>query len=272
MTTPAVMGPAPAKINLALVVGPRRDDDRHELVTVYQRVDLGDRITVEPADETTVEGFEEDTIVRGALALLDAPHGWRVHIEKHVPLATGLGGGSSDAATALRLANAQLAAPLAHEALHQLARHVGADVPFFLCDGPQLGTGDGTTLEPLDLPQDFAVLLLLPGGAHKHSTGAVYDAFDRRRGDDGYERRVDALRTALAGIRRPRDLAALPPNDLASSPLAAELRAHGAFRADVSGAGPTLYGLFNRIADAKRAARALGHLGRTWVTIPAWYG
>ncbi|NUR74836.1 MAG: hypothetical protein HOQ28_00945, partial [Thermoleophilia bacterium] len=51
-----------------------------------------------------------------------------------------------------------------------------------------------------------------------------------------------------------------------------ELRAHGAFRADVSGAGPTLFGLFNRTADAARAARALGHLGRTWVTVPAWYG
>jgi 4-diphosphocytidyl-2-C-methyl-D-erythritol kinase len=267
-----VFGPAPAKLNLALVVGPQRADGKHELVTVFQRIDLGDRITVEPAAETTIGGFPEDTIVRTALALLDAPHGWRVKIEKHVPLAAGLGGGSSDAATALRLANEQLDAPLPPEVLQKLAAQVGADVPFFLNDGPQLGTGDGTTLEPLDLPQDFAVLLLLPKDAHKPSTAEIYADFDARRGEVGFDERSDALRTALANVRRPRDLSTLPPNDLASSPLAAELRAHGAFRADVSGAGPTLYGLFNRTPDAKRAARALGHLGRLWITVPAWYG
>jgi len=267
-----VTGPAPAKINLALVVGPIRSDGKHELATVYQRIDLGDRVTVEPAPETSVAGFLDDTIVRRALALLDAPHGWRVHIDKRVPVAAGLGGGSSDAATALRLAAAQLAAPLADGRLHELAVRVGADVPFFLNDGPQLGTGDGTDLAPLDLPQDYAVLLLLPAGARKESTAAVFGRFEARDGVDGFAERSAALRRLLAAVRRPRDLAALPVNDLASSPLADELRAHGAFRADVSGAGPALYGLFNRTADAKRAARALGHLGRIWVTVPAWYG
>jgi 4-diphosphocytidyl-2-C-methyl-D-erythritol kinase len=267
-----MIGPAPAKLNVALVVGPRREDGKHELVTVFQRVDLGDRITVERAAETTITGFPEDTIVRAALALLAAPHGWRVTIEKHIPLAAGLGGGSSDAATALRLANEQLEQPLPSERLHELAAQVGADVPFFLRDGPQLGTGDGSSLEPLELPQDFAVLLLLPQDARKQSTAEVYAAFDRRGGEAGFDERAAALRAALASVRRPRDLAGLPPNDLASSPLAAELRAHGAFRADVSGAGPTLYGLFNRTVDVKRAARALGHLGRLWITVPAWYG
>ena len=264
-------GPAPAKINLALVVGPLRADGKHTLATVYQRIDLGDRISVEPADETTVEGFA-DTIVRGALELLAAPHGWRVRIEKHTPVAAGLGGGSSDAATALRLANAQLHEPLAPKELHALAARVGADVPFFLCDGPQLGTGDGTALEPLDLPQDFAVLLVLPEGAAKQSTKAIYDAFDARGGADGFADREAALRDALAGVRRPRDLAALPPNDLARSPLAVALLAAGAFRADVSGAGPAVYGLFHSRADAQHAGDALRAVGRTWVTVPAWYG
>lgn len=262
-------GPAPAKINLALVVGPRRPDGKHELATVYQRIDLGDRVTVEPAEETTVEGFEEDTIVRAALDALETPHGWRIRIEKHTPVAAGLGGGSSDAATALRLANAQLDEP---RELHDLAASLGADVPFFLRDGPQLGTGDGTELEPLELPQDFVVLLLLPHGAVKPATAQVYAEFDARGGEVGYDERLAALRAALAQVRRPRDLAALPPNDLASSPLAGELRAEGAFRADVSGAGPVLYGLFHRIADAKRAAHAVRGLGRTWITVPAWYG
>ncbi|MFL5927815.1 MAG: 4-(cytidine 5'-diphospho)-2-C-methyl-D-erythritol kinase [Gaiellaceae bacterium] len=189
-----------------------------------------------------------------------------------MPVAAGLGGGSSDAASALRLANAQLPRPLSAPALHELAAEVGADVPFFLHDGPQIATGDGTVTEPADLPQDFAVLLLLPNGARKASTADVYAAFDNGDGANGFAERAAALRAAVTSIRRPRDLAALPPNDLASSPLAAELRAHGAFRADVSGAGPALYGLFLRIGDARRARGALGHLGRTWITVPAWYG
>jgi 4-diphosphocytidyl-2-C-methyl-D-erythritol kinase len=266
-----VKGPAPAKINLALVVGPLRDDGKHELTTVYQRVDLGDRISVEPAEETTIEGFA-DTIVGGALEALDAPHGWHVRIEKHTPVAAGLGGGSSDAATALKLANVQLAQPKPPEELHALAARIGADVPFFLYDGPQLGTGDGTELEALDLPQDFAVLLVVPHGATKPSTRSVYEAFDARDGAAGYAERVAALRAALANVRRPRDLAGLPPNDLASSPVAAELVAAGAFRADVSGAGPAVYGLFNSLADATRVKRSLSHLGAIWVTVPAWYG
>ena len=264
-----MIGPAPAKINLALVVGPLREDGKHELVTVYQRVDLVDRITVEPAERTVVEGFE-DTVVTKALSRL--PGAWRVRIEKRTPVAAGLGGGSSDAATALRLANAQLDEPVSAEELHAIAAEVGADVPFFLYDGPQLGTGDGTLLEPLELPQDFAVVLLLPDGETKASTGEIYGAFDARDGAAGFAERAAALRAALADVRRPRDLAALPANDLARSPLAEELRAAGAFRADVSGAGPTLYGLFHSTGEARRAERSLRRLGRTFLTVPAWYG
>jgi 4-diphosphocytidyl-2-C-methyl-D-erythritol kinase len=232
-------------------------------------VDLGDRITVEPAHATTVSGFD-DTIVRRALALL--PGRWRVRIEKRVPVAAGLGGGSSDAATALRLANAQLDEPLDPAELAAVGAQVGADVPFFLHDGPQLGSGDGTILEPLDLPQDFAVVLLLPRGHAKRSTGDVYAEFDARVGHDGFGERAAALRDALGRVRRPRDLAALPRNDLAASPLTEALVEAGAFRADVSGAGPALYGLFHRIEDAERAERAVRRLGRTFVTVPAWYG
>lgn len=266
-----MIGPAPAKINLALVVGPLRDDGKHELMTVYQRVDLGDRIAVEPAAVTTVEGFD-DTLVTRALELLGASHGWRVRIEKHIPVAAGLGGGSSDAATALRLANAQLDAPRELEELHAIAAHVGADVPFFLHDGPQLGTGDGTTLEAVDLPQDFIVLLVLPAAEKKQSTGDVYAAFDARQGAAGYEERAAALRDALERVRRPRDLAALPANDLAQHAFTERLREAGAFRADVSGAGPVVYGLFQDEAAAKRAKRVVKGLGEAWITVPAWYG
>jgi 4-diphosphocytidyl-2-C-methyl-D-erythritol kinase len=263
--------PAPAKINLALVVGPRAADGLHEVATVFQRIDLCDTISVEPAGALTVEGFEHDTIVRGALEGVAAAAGveprWRASIEKRIPVAAGLGGGSSDAATAIRLANGLLDEPLPQAELHAIARSLGADVPFFLQPGTQLGTRDGSTLRPVSLPQDYAVLLLLPHGAVKESTGAVYARFDRAA---GFADRKARVLEVIARARHAADLAALPANDLASSPLAAELVSAGAFRADVSGAGPTLYGLFRDRAAAERAVADLGHLGRTWVADPAW--
>ena len=268
--------PAPAKLNLALVVGPRRDDGRHEVLTVLQRIDLVDRIELEPGPGLRVDGFAGDTLVRRALAELaraaQVEPGWAVRIEKRIPVAAGLGGGSSDAATALRLANETLPRPLPAGELRRLAARLGADVPFFLTDGPQLGCGDGSSLVPLDLPQDFWTVVLLPTGAVKASTADVYAAFDARAGAEGWEARRQALLDSLARVERPRDLAALPPNDLASSPLAGALRAAGAFRADVSGAGPALYGLFQQRAAAEAARRSLRRLGRTWVAPPAWYG
>ena len=268
--------PAPAKINLALVVGPLRQDGKHELLTIYQRIGMADRIDVKPADHMRVNGFTGDTLVRDGLELLAARAArdahWHAMIEKRIPVAAGLGGGSSDAATALRLANETLDEPLPPADLHDVAAELGADVPFFLADGPQLGSGDGTTLEALDVPQDFWIVLVLPHDALKPSTASVYAAFDERGGAEGWDARRMALLDALERVKRPRDLAALPPNDLASSPLAEELIALGAFRADVSGAGPTVYGLFHHEARAKAAKRALRRAGQTWLTAPAWYG
>ncbi len=267
---------APAKINLALVVGPARGDGKHELLTVYQRLGIADRIELEPAPELRVDGFSGDTLVRDSLAALADRAGieprWHARIEKRLPVAAGLGGGSSDAATALRLANETLAEPLPPDDLHELAARLGSDVPFFLADGPQLGSGDGTSLEPVDLPQDFWVVLVLPRDTQKPSTAAVYAAFDARDGAHGWDDRRAALLDGLERLRRPRDLAALPQNDLASSPLAGRLRSVGAFRADVTGAGPAVYGLFHHRAHAEGARRALKRLGTTWLTAPAWYG
>jgi 4-diphosphocytidyl-2-C-methyl-D-erythritol kinase len=269
--------PAPAKINLALAVGPRRGDGKHEVVTVLQRVDLSDRVRIEPSEDgLVVGGFPGDTLVKDALELLAREAGveasWRATITKRIPVASGLAGGSSDAAAAIRLANETLAEPLAADGLRTIAARLGADVPFFLRPGPQLGTGDGSELAPLDLPQDFFVLLVLPHDAEKASTAAVYAEFDGRGGAEGFADRRAALLEGLARVRRPRDLAALPRNDLASSPLADELKALGAFRADVSGAGPAVYGLFHHRPQAVAARRALRGRGRVWITVPAWYG
>lgn len=265
---------AHAKINLALVVGEPRADGLHPVANVLQRIDLADRLTLEPAGALAVEGFPDDTLVSRALERLAAAAGvepvWRVRIDKEIPVAAGLGGGSSDAAAALAAASETLPEPLPDDALHELAAGLGADVPFFLRPGPQLAEGVGERLTALDLPLGYRVVVALPHGTEKHSTGEVYHRFDELGGGPGFEDRQAALLRALAA----RDLAGLPPNDLAPAagpaPLVGDLRAAGAFRADVSGAGPAVYGLFRTTEEAEAAALVVSAGADIWVTGPVW--
>jgi 4-diphosphocytidyl-2-C-methyl-D-erythritol kinase len=261
-----------AKLNLALVVGPLRSDGKHEVVTVLQAIDLHDDVELEPASGLTVEGYEDDTLVRAALEALaeraGIPPAWRVRVEKRIPVGAGLGGGSSDAAAALRLANEGLAAPLPHDELHEIASQLGSDVPFFLAAGSQLATGDGSDLSPLELPTDYVVLVVLPTGERKESTASVYRRFDERRGAEGFDERRAVLRRSLETVQRAPDLARLPGNDLAWSALSDEFVRLGAFRADVTGAGPAVYGLFEDEPTARRAVSSLHRVGPTWLSRP----
>jgi 4-diphosphocytidyl-2-C-methyl-D-erythritol kinase len=267
---------AAAKINLALVVGERRADGLHEVATVLQRIDVCDRIELGRAPVLAVEGFADDTLVGEALERLAEAAGaepaWRVRIRKEIPVAAGLGGGSADAAAALRLANETLPNPLPLDRLRELAFTLGADVPFFLEPGPKLAEGAGERLTPLDLPQDFWVLVAFPRSARKGSTEEIYTRFDRLGGSAGFADRKRALLEALEGATRPRHFAAFPPNDLAQgeTTLADELRSAGAFRADLSGAGPAFYALFHRLEPAREAATRLRRVAHTWVAAPVW--
>lgn len=144
---------AHAKINLALVVGPLRPDGKHEVATVLQRVDLHDDVELEAAASLRVTGFDGDTIVAKALRELAATAGvtpaWAVRIEKRIPVAAGLGGGSSDAATAVMLANELLPSPLPFDELDRLAARIGADVPFF-AGSPSSVPATGPSSEAFD--------------------------------------------------------------------------------------------------------------------------
>jgi 4-diphosphocytidyl-2-C-methyl-D-erythritol kinase len=271
--------PVAAKINLALVVGERGEDGRHEVVTVLQRVDICDRIELEPAASLRVEGFKEDTLVRSALTALatavDPKPAWHVRLRKRIPVAAGLGGGSADAAAALVLANDMLDRPLDENALHELGAALGADVPFFLTPGPKLAEGGGERLSPLELPQDYWILVALPRRLRKQGTGAVYRRFDELDGAAGFGERRRRLLSALEACRRPRDFADFPPNDLAgatdgTAPFVEELRARGAFRVDVTGSGPAVYALFHRREHAVAAARRLRLRARVWIAAPVW--
>ena len=274
MTSAAV----PAKINLALVVGATQASGLHELASVMQRIDIADRLTIEPAADTAVFGLDGDTLIRQALESLSAAAGVRTGfhatIEKHIPVAAGLGGGSADAAAALSLANALLDRPVSVDVLHELAVELGSDVPFFLDPGPKLVEGTGQRLRALDLPQDFYVVLLRPDAISKRATGDVYRQFDALGGGTDFGRRRDELLDAIGHCHRARDLAFLPTNDLAEASGASghveKFQRLGAFRSDVSGAGPCVYGLFTTRPPAECAAAELGVIGTVWLTVPVW--
>ena len=234
--------PAPAKINLALVVGPLRADGKHEVATVYQRLDLADRVALEPADAP--RGRRVRRATRSSARALEAlaaaagvePPG-APGSRSAIPVAAGLGGGSSDAATALRARERDRSpSRCPPERLARARARLGADVPFFLARGPQLGTGDGTELEPLDLPQDYACCSSCRTARRSTRPRPSTRAFDERDGAAGFEDAPRAARRRSRRVRRAADLAALPPNDLASSPLAARARARSAPSAPTSAA------------------------------------
>ena len=273
---------AAAKINLSLAVGPVRDDGLHELTSVFQRIDIVDRVAVgvgaaEP-QTVTVEGFADDTLVLGALhALIDATgfaNSLHAGIDKEIPVAAGLGGGSADAGATLQLGNELLDRPLPEGELRALAFELGADVPFFTTCGPRLVEGAGERLTPIDVPQDYWVVVALPHDVEKPSTGEIYRRFGERGGERGYAERRTALLAALAQCARASDLAALPGNDLAphtgSELLVRELLERRAFRADVSGAGPAVYGLFQHERHARDALDGLSGARDAWLTVPVW--
>ncbi|HXD70212.1 MAG TPA: hypothetical protein VN615_10150 [Gaiellales bacterium] len=248
---------APAKVNLCLRVGPLRQDGYHRLTTLFQAIDRYDELELAEADETTVEGFPNDTLVTGALAALGETR--RVRLEKRIPVAAGLGGGSSDAAAVLRA----LRGERDPNELHAIARALGADVPFFLTGAETgFGTGRGDRIQPLpDFPRGHAFVLVpsdrgLPAG-DVFAAGDPNPIFRAVEGD---------LVRAMHTVRRVEDVAALMANDLEPAVLRLRpevgealeaLRRQGALAAIVSGSGPTAFGLFRHRDDAEAAAAAI---------------
>jgi 4-diphosphocytidyl-2-C-methyl-D-erythritol kinase len=294
MTSLPLQTPAPAKINLGLFVGPLREDGRHELVSVMQSISLADELTLELApagatrDEVICPGVPGENLAARALASFRAATGWdapplRLKIDKRIPVAAGLAGGSADAAAALRLAAAAsgiLPSPSAgagtggsegDSLLLRLAADLGADVPAQICPGRWLASGAGEVLEELPDPVAPIGVLVLPL-AHELSTAAVYAEADRLaklRTPAFLAERRHALHAAFdLGMSLPHDPELLR-NDLQAAAISlcpdikqalAEARDAGAEPAFVSGSGPTVIGLFpraNALAAAERAAAAL---------------
>ena len=259
---------APAKLNLCLYLGPPRDDGLHEIRSLVEPISLADRIEITdaPRDQVVCPDVGGENLATRALQLL-RERGWqppplRVRIEKRIPIAGGLGGGSADAAAILRLAGPEV------DGVEEIASELGADVASQLRPGFALIGGAGERLEALPPPGEHA-LVLLPE-EQGLSTAAVYAEADRL-GLGRDPARLDALAAELrkeAGAgATPLDYANLLINDLEPAalglrPAIAEsldaLRGAGAARVLISGSGPTAFGLFADRAAAEDAAAQLG--------------
>jgi 4-diphosphocytidyl-2-C-methyl-D-erythritol kinase len=286
---------APAKVNLGLFLGPRRTaDGRHELVTVMQSISLADELRLEPApagaaeDEVVcprVPGPPAENLAGAALSAFRASTGWdapplRLSIVKRIPVAAGLGGGSADAAAALRLA--RHASGLGdEELLRELASDLGADVPAQVSPGRWLATGAGERLHELPGQSHSFDLLVLPLAAEL-SSAAVYAEADRlglgrepRALEDSRRALLAAWTATAPELSAPAfAVAELLHNDLqrAAVSLCPEIadmlrraREAGAQEALVSGSGPTVVGLFPRGhpgTGTQPGAPASGRLGR----------
>jgi 4-diphosphocytidyl-2-C-methyl-D-erythritol kinase len=260
---------APAKLNLCLYLGGRRDDGLHELRSLFCPLALSDGIVAVDAegegDEVVCPGVAGPNLAAVALEALRA-RGWKrapvyVEIDKRIPFAAGLGGGSADAAAMLRLARGEV------EGLEEIAAGLGADVPSQLEPGLALVSGVGERVERLEDPDEFG-LVLIPDERGLR-TAEVYAEADRL----GLGRSAAELDQAEAELRRaagagasPLDYSDLLVNDLEQAALSlrpeisealAALEEVGAVRALVTGSGPTAFGLFADIVRADEAAAAL---------------
>lgn len=264
----------PAKVNLYLRVVGRRPDGYHELVTVMQPLTLADVLTVSlggagislTCDRPELPLGEENLVWRAARRFQEEAgfsQGVRLSLAKRIPVAAGLGGGSSDAAGTLLALNELAGKPLADSRLHRLASLLGADVPFFLAREPAVGRGTGTQLSALTL-LPYWYLLVNPGVPL--STRWVYENLD------------------LAALPGPPAAEAWDPehpetwvaNDLGTvavkrfpelGQLLASLKDAGAWCQGVSGSGPTLFGLFHNREAAHQAGLTLRRTFRGWLTV-----
>jgi 4-diphosphocytidyl-2-C-methyl-D-erythritol kinase len=280
---------APAKVNLFLHVGPPRDDGYHPLCSLMVFADVGDRLWAEPAADLSLEvrgPFAEgapaglDNLVLRAAQALARRQGLAAHLvlEKLLPVAAGLGGGSSDAGAALRLLRAMLPLPLTDEALEALAAKLGADGPACLWGRPVLAEGRGERLSPAPGLPPLAAVLVNPGAPV--STPAVYRRLDAdgRFGDvappampAAFESAVE-LAAWLAGRRNDLEAPACAVEPAVAAVLDALAKAPETLLARVSGSGGTCFALCASEGEARALARRIAEQAPGWWVRPCTLG
>ena len=257
----AVSLAAPAKINLTLEVLRRRDDGYHEVRSVMQTVELADRVILTPADSLSLtlsgdaqalagEPPETNLAWRAAELLRDARHvraGAAIEIEKRIPVAAGLGGGSSDAAATLRGLRELWELDVSDDELRALGAQAGSDVPFFIEGGAALVSGRGEQVAPLPEPPAFGIVLAWPERAPaSEKTARMYAALGAGRYGDGSRSEALAARLRAGEPVRDGDLenvfeAVLGDVDAEAGEAFARAGGLGFGRPHLCGAGPAFF-------------------------------
>jgi 4-diphosphocytidyl-2-C-methyl-D-erythritol kinase len=266
---------SPAKINLFLQVTGKRPDGYHELfslmccVTLYDTIFLQfgtEKIEIEsshpqiPLDETNLAHKSADLFFK----TLGIKEGVKITIEKNIPIAAGLGGGSSNAASVLRGLNRHYGFPFSQARLVAFGRSLGADVPFLVSQKPALASGIGEKLEPYREPLPYRVIIVDPG--FEISTAEVYQKLNLRLTKCKKKITKPSLKKTgyKVALHLCNDLEAVTVSKYPEIKLVKEqLVKHGALGALMSGSGPTVFGLFS---DQEKAGQAMLAIGRN----PRW--
>jgi 4-diphosphocytidyl-2-C-methyl-D-erythritol kinase len=281
---------SPCKVNLLLNILGKRSDGFHELETVMQPVNLLDRITFEKnatgvhltCSEAALPTDSRNLVFCAASAFLDTAKikdGVRLHLEKKIPLAAGLGGGSGNAATTLLGLNELFGSPLSATQLHQIAASLGSDIPFFLQSRPALASGRGELIEPLEpFPalQGTALILIHPGFGV--ATAWAYQQLAHfpmaLNGQAGRAKKlIELLRTSDAKSAGKEFYNSLEAPALKKYPLLVLfqefLREQGAAATLMSGSGSTTFAVVkDQSAAEKLAEQFKGKFGaNNWVTV-----
>jgi 4-diphosphocytidyl-2-C-methyl-D-erythritol kinase len=269
---------APAKINLSLEILGKRPDGYHEIRTLMHRVDLCDEIGISlegqgiklAADGEGIPAGGENLACRAAQVFfeeLGSRRSIKIWLKKRIPVAAGLGGGSSDAATVLMGLNSLLETKWDDDRLMALGGKIGADVPFFIFQKPALAEGIGERLTPVSLPESIWFLLLIP--PFSLSTAWAYDAYDRmfpQRKEPGLVMNsFEDIAEILPIMRNDLEAAAflLYPQ---IRQMKEELLAKGAQGTLMTGSGPVSYGIFASKREAEKTEKVVT-LPDGWKTV-----
>lgn len=262
-----------AKINLALELKGLRADGYHEIQIIYQAINLCDTIQLEerPQGAEIVTNCQElptdsrNLVYRACLRLQESfniERGVKIKIDKKIPLGAGLGGGSSNAAVTLIGLTHLWRLSLDRIHLYDIARELGADVPYFLMGGSCLGMGRGDELYPLaDLPRWWVVLVVSPFSL---STSEVYQRANLVLTKEKNNSSMRGFFLMECDVERimVNDLEEVVFADYPSlRRLKEELKELGAKGSLMSGSGPTIYGLFKMYKEAKKAQKSLNAMG-----------